>query len=474
MKTNTPTYTAKVDQTKTRKDGLAPVYIFINWRGRAKESTGIYIQPNQLKNNVIKGNAKANSQLQQKLEEIENTINTLKNSGLEFTAKDCLNKTTAKPTPLKVVSLMEHDRQWASTTAAHYMASLNTLQRIVNEDFWSITTDRWQGIAKQLSNIGQKNSSIKGILTDCKSIYNYALSHGLTNNNPLANWKFWQDGYKDAQNPKAVDNQILDEMIIIATSNNYTDKKLQDAVKIWLSGYYFSGMALCDLMKTDWAEVFRGMKLIDNECIINFQYHRQKTRQKASVCVEYNGLIPNLLSFLMAKPWGKRTTAQYAQLINKQLDKVWAGVTYYSCRHTFCTSLVNSNQVALNDIATLMGRSVNTIGTYIRQIQAPEHLKKATANLHRVNFQPSRATESTKSDHTATDQQKAPQMGEDMLNMIATYFTTLDPQPLYKYTVDHPHKYEQIRNILKAEHRPTLNTLMRNNNTTPIEEDLPF
>ena len=75
MKTTQPQISLRVEESKKRKsDGLSPLYIVVSWKGRVKEATGIYIKPEQLKNNTIKGNSRANEQLQNRLAEIDDNI----------------------------------------------------------------------------------------------------------------------------------------------------------------------------------------------------------------------------------------------------------------------------------------------------------------------------------------------------------------------------------------------------------------
>lgn len=153
-------------------------------------------------------------------------------------------------------------------------------------------------------------------------------------------------------------------------------------------------MALVDLMAYNWdqiEQIFDG-----TQYAFTLTYNRRKTGQKATISTPCTPLTRLLLAFLQSRPWGKRNAASYGHYINAAFSNPSTpasirGITYYTARHSFCTALVNSNSVAINDIATLMGRSVNGIGTYIRQVTAAEHLVKATAHLPGLN---SRTTDS--------------------------------------------------------------------------------
>lgn len=75
-----------------------------------------------------------------------------------------------------------------------------------------------------------------------------------------------------------------------------------------------------------------------------------------------------------------RPVSYYSSYVNGELKKSdIKGITFYTARHTYCTSLVNA-RVPLNDIATLMGRNVNTLSVYIRQVTSAEHLVSALSS----------------------------------------------------------------------------------------------
>ena len=95
MKTNRPTITVKPDQSKARQDGTAPVYIFVNWRGRAKQATGIYTKPSEWRERTLSivSSPSSTRKLRQLVDEVEANITRLMEQGQPFTAKDVLNTT---------------------------------------------------------------------------------------------------------------------------------------------------------------------------------------------------------------------------------------------------------------------------------------------------------------------------------------------------------------------------------------------
>ena len=250
-------------------------------------------------------------------------------------------------------------------------------------DLQDITLAQIQGFARTLAK-DHKPTAICGIINVIKAVYNFGYQYLNMSHHPVIDWHHKRDGYAPAKSPKAVTTTQVDKLLIIATAKDYHDRSLQEAARIWLSGYYFGGLALCDLMGVNWEEVSRSVKYIDNQPVISFEVYRSKTQQLAKVVTPFTSLTGTLLMFLVSKPWGKRTTQQYSGRINNQLKKLDQTLAYYACRHTFCTQLVES-QANISDIATMMGRSINGIATYIKQVTDTQHLAVVAAKLHGID-----------------------------------------------------------------------------------------
>lgn len=385
MKTTTPQISLRVEQSKKRKsDGLSPLYIVVSWKGRVKEATGIYIKPEQLKNNIIKGNSRANGQLQKRLQEIDDYIKCLQSTRQPFTASQVLEKQQARMTILTVARKIQEVKHLKDSTMKRYAQAHRQLALYFGQDYdlQYITLAQIQGFARTLSK-DLKPTSICGHLDVIKSVYNFGFQYLNMPHHPVIDWHHKRDGYAPARNPKAVTTEALDELIIIATAKDCPDKPLQEAARIWLSGFYFGGLALCDLMRVDWGEVMKSVEYINNQPVVSFQVYRSKTQQLAKVVTPFTSLTSSLLVFLALKPWGKRTPQQYSGFINNQLKKLDKTLTYYASRHTFCTQLVES-QASIADIATMMGRSINGIGTYIKQVTDTQHLAGVAIKLHGI------------------------------------------------------------------------------------------
>ena len=385
MKTTQPQISLRIEESKKRKsDGLSPLYIVVSWKGRVKEATGIYIKPEQLKNNTIKGNSRANEQLQKRLAEIDDNIKCLQATRQPFTASQVLEKQQSRMTILSVARKIQEVKHLKDNTMVNYVQAHRHLLLYFGQDYdlQNITLAQIQGFARILA-INHKPTAICGIINVIKAVYNFAYQYLNMPHHPVIDWHHKRDGYAPAKSPKAVTADQVDELIILATYNP-PDKHLQEAAKIWLSGFYFGGLALCDLMRVKWEEVAKSVEYIDNQLVISFEVYRSKTQQLAKVVTPCTELTRALLFFLVTKPWGKRTTQQYSGFINNQLKKLSPSLTYYASRHTFCTQLVES-QANISDIATMMGRSINGIATYIKQVTDTQHLASVAAKLHGID-----------------------------------------------------------------------------------------
>ena len=73
------------------------------------------------------------------------------------------------------------------------------------------------------------------------------------------------------------------------------------ALAVWLSGFYYNGLALVDLVSVDWDNVEESF--IDGGWYYQFTVERRKTREVAHVTTPVTALTKDLLSFLRTRPW---------------------------------------------------------------------------------------------------------------------------------------------------------------------------
>lgn len=370
MKTTTPQITVKPDSTKTKKNGEAPIYVYCSWRGRAKMATRIYCNPKDWseKTMTIKNKPTESKKLRDLVAQIEENISSLEG---EFTAKDCLELGGKKKglSYLALLSEMAQRRGLSESGVKKYIVSWNAYNKTTSTPFDELTISDWKGIAKTWKAQGKNLTTIWTRLTCFRAILNYAIETGRLKDNPLNNWRFKKEGYKAQTNPRALTN------IEVGMLWDWYIKTAEIGGLFWFASYFFNGLALCDILKVDWEKV--NYKLVDGKIIVSGgQINRSKTNQPVPLLTPIKTEVEVVLGVLKAYngEMKRRSVNNWSGMINRSLKKSpLPNLTFYSARHTFCTRLVNSN-IPLTDIATLLGRSIEGISVYIRQLQSESHL----------------------------------------------------------------------------------------------------
>lgn len=368
MTAERPTVRCIIEKSKLRKDGKYPLYILVTWKfKRSKEATGIYLTEKDFK----KGSYKTVKTLSKRLYEIDLRVSELLSEGRDFTPSDVLAVVREK-SPHIIISEMCRIKKLSSRTSTGYMTTHRSLQGYFGEDYRlsSLSLPDIQGYARTLR---VSPSAMAFYLKDLKSLLGYAKERGYIKENVMEKWKFKADGFRDREKPKSRSIYDIKDYV-----KRWRKEKgdLKEALGIWLSGFYFCGIALVDLMEVDWDSVEE--KFIGDGMYYSFTIGRKKTKEVAFITTPVTDITKNLLSFLRTKPWKNRR--HYSAFINRNLKKIDPTLTYYQCRHSFASLLVAS-RTPLNTIASLLGRSVNGLSTYIHKVTEKEVLSKASSVL---------------------------------------------------------------------------------------------
>lgn len=364
-----PTVNVYMDETKKKKDGTVPLNIVVTYKGtRAKESCHLSMTPSDFKKGLWKRT------LRKRLSEIEDKIDELISERKPFTASDCLNK-TVKTNPMKVLLEMTSVKKLGEGTFVGYKITIHSLQKYFGEDFLlsDLTLHQLQGFARHTR---VSATTMCGYLKRTHSLLQFAYERGYLKENVMSNWKFKQEGYKYKDKPRS---RTRADITIIIKHFESGD----EAAGIWLGGYYFCGLALTDLMNVEWKSVEKTF--IDGNWYYHTTINRKKTREVANVVTPVFPLTEKLYAFLCTSPWGNHTVKQYTMIVNRKLKRIDPTLTYYQCRHSFCSMLVGSG-APINSIASLMGRSVNGISAYIVRISENETLAKSTSALKKTEI----------------------------------------------------------------------------------------
>lgn len=356
---------------KVRKDGKSPIYIHVNWkRTRAAEATGVYATKSTF------SLQKNKPSVRKRLREVEDRAYNLLSSGKPFTAKDCLSNVSSV-SPVKVVLEMSHVKRLKKRTTDSYFTAVKSLNRMF-QDFTldSLTLPDIKGWARMS---GLQPQTVCNYLKKLHSLYEYSLAAGYVRENPMKGWRFKADGYRFKDKPRA---RTRTEVSMITEAFLFGGE-LSEAAGIWLSGYYFCGMALVDLVAQDWSSV---KKVHSSGEYYSFTYRRRKTMELATVMTPVFPITERLMGLLLTRPW--EIHRSYMQYVNRRLNRILPGLTYYQCRHTFAKYMVERG-VPLNIVCGMMGRSVNGIAAYVTRVSEPEMMAEAASKIRFTEIPPS-------------------------------------------------------------------------------------
>jgi len=357
MKTKRPTIKIILAKDKA-KDGKAPAFIQVNWRGRAKESTGKWLRTPE--------EARSVAAIRNRMAEIEERVDMLLASGQPFTAAQCLmSQSRPGMTLTKIASELCHQRRLSDSTTHQYIVAVKHWEEYFGDiHFASVSQSMVKGAAKVWLREAA-TGTVWARLSVLKSLFTFAVERGYCKANPFDKWNFKGDGYRPPKEPKA---RTREEVMMIKEA--WIEGN--EGAGWWYACYRFNGLALVDLLKLDLDNI------VELNGYLTWTVNRQKTNGKANIIVKDDYDTRQLIKFMREQRFGtdrKTRLKNFQDRIRRDLAKLPFSpkLTYYQARHTFATELVNKN-VSLNDLAQLLGRSVDNISVYIKQIGTVDHL----------------------------------------------------------------------------------------------------
>lgn len=371
MKKEVPTPNVLLDKTKKRKDGKCPIYISVTINHtRAKEATGVYMTEQEFQ----KGRWKTSSVLLKRLSEIEEVISTMKPP---YNAQKILFREEEKT--YFSTAIEKGKRQHLNPlTVKNLTGAGKVLEKYLGEvRFQDVSDDDLRYLTRKMKEDGYKIGGISTVMKNLKSVFSYAEKMNYIRNSPFRTYNFKKEGYRFIDNPKALSRSTVTLII------RHWEKFHTTGCGIWLFSYYFGGLSLVDIMKEDWndinVEVYKGSSYYTKIVC------RSKSNEKAHIVVQRNRYTTDVLEFIRTKPWGNDSKDYFATKCNKELKEIDKDITLYTARHTFCTQLVNSH-IPLSHIASMMGRSPNTLATYIRRLTEESDLSRAADAIYKIEL----------------------------------------------------------------------------------------
>ena len=312
-----------------------------------------------------------------------------------------------------------------------YRCATTSLNDFYGNDSFTIddiTSDRMKKFMKYLKDKGVSDNTIRTYFARIKAIISYSIEKGLLEqkNDPFIHYKWVRETIPTerhiALSKKNMDLMIkyLMDRLIIMDGNLWSwdeeavdrmvsvTKSVESVLSIFVLSYLCQGMSPVDLFKLRVRDI--GQESINGEDYYVIHTHRSKTSVAVDVYVKKDlrsmaiidgyrmhhfgeFLLPvfNSLDEAHMKQrrgyffsYASKVLRKVAGEINKNIiennvknnrndELIDLDITAYSARHTFCTVLINTG-CSLNDIASLMGRSVNGLQTYVKSLTKAEDI----------------------------------------------------------------------------------------------------
>ena len=257
--------------------------------------------------------------------------------------------------------------------AIHTLKNYQRAVELYTERFGNhiVSVDETKGWFKQLR--GQfTNSSLWSYGICLKSLFTFGVKEGLLSGNPF-DWDLGREGYKSKKNPRARTSKELDVLREqFANGNIYAG--------IFLAGYTFCGLAMCDLLRLDWANL--EVQRLGFQDFFVFTIERKKTNQAVKGVVKVNDESLKLQALMIEVTAIGKPVSYWTEKVNRQLGYLdfKPKLKYYECRHTYATDLIGT-RAPLNVIASLLGKNVRGIETYIQLVNSNRVLADAVSVL---------------------------------------------------------------------------------------------
>lgn len=360
--------------------------------------------------------------------------------GIEYTPSMLLSFDEKKVKSLSnvVVELMDYycsEKELNSSTVNAWKQSISNINEfhkgvIISEidEGWCKRYSRW------LVEKGLGEGTIRHKLGHIACIYRYACGKGLASMSsyPYKDWNYCHH-FHESEKLEYVDLRCVGIMkeyflskVILKSSErsfSYIDESYVNvksrlfSLYFWLLGYYLQGLSpidICLLKKSDFE-----VKHINGEDYYCIDTHRKKTHVAVKVRVKVHTIFSQVMIGRMLMEGGEyflpildgidinddvkcknRVKSVFSSHLNSKLYDWWKelngviiqknvdehsniplineGCTYYSYRHSYAQAYLQNGGSVLA-LASLLGRSINTISTYVQQLSEEGDLAKAVS-----------------------------------------------------------------------------------------------
>lgn len=444
MKTSSAVIKLFLRTSKVLSDGSSPIMLKCSFKGTKEVSTTCSCLPKQWdkKTESVKKSNKNYASINQiihkmKQEAIERR-NQFEMDGVIYTPAMVLKPKIVLATNGDLKTLADRYILGLSPTTQKtwksFLNNLNNFRKIqsINEvDIECIKT-----YATYLEGQGLKESTIKMTLAKLAALCRYAVEEGLIRETPFKRWNYGKKykttaklfyAHKDAIE---VLKQMLLERLIIEKGDmySYNDDGLKDfldkgsdlfVLAFYLFGYIMQGLAPIDLaqLKT------KDLRIIDINGVSYYAFDtkRQKTGFSVKIRINRNTFFSDLMIKTMLQfhkgeyllpildgvendrlkiykkvsnwlsnhreqlqNWFKAANERIVKMNvenNTSIPLIPVEATFYSYRDSFAMAYLSTPKASPVALATLMGRSANTLSSYISHLTSESDLADAVQTL---------------------------------------------------------------------------------------------
>lgn len=441
MKTSTAVIKLFLRTSKVLSDGSSPIMLKCSFKGTREVSTGCSCTIkywDSKKEIVKKGFPNApfiNTSICKMKQDAIDRRNQFELDGVPYTPEMVLKKKVVLVASSKSIKdlMSSYTASLSPTTCKVWKSFWNSFHAYAGDvSIENVDLEMINGYEKHLKDNGLKDSSIKMTLSKLSALCRYAVEKGLIKENPFKRINLRK--YKTTAKLKYIHKdaiEVLKEMLlerlIISNGDTYTyiDEGVNDFIDkksdlfvlaFYLFGYTYQGLSPIDLAQLKVSDMFLNeVNGINYYC---WNIKRQKTgkdvRIRINKSIFFNDVItkamlmfhnnpPYLLPILdgvendrlkiykkvsnwlsnhsdQLKEWFRMANDRIVKMNvanNGSIPLIDVEATFYSYRDSFAMAYLSSpksNPVAL---ATLMGRSPNTLASYISHLSSESDLAKA-------------------------------------------------------------------------------------------------
>lgn len=437
-KTSTATVRLVIKKNRSNSNGEHPIYIVVCWRGRKEVSTGVFIQerywnslreeirktcPNAVALNRVINSYKLKIMDKRNQYDYEKKVYT---ASMLFEENATVNSLLFKDLTENYIS----EKALSASSSKLYRYNYDVFKKFLKKDNILITEITLSVIKRLISSIGQSDNSIRGICGRFAAIWNYACSKGLVSidNYPFKDWKYTRQFkksnrlyYLDSTNLKKLRDYFFETYLNIdgelfsckdfdGLHKRYTK---EFSLLFFLMCYRINGASPIDVALLKGENCSRTT--INGVDYWKIQFKRKKTGVPVTCLLKRDiltmvgfehflgmskGYIYPILKVGISDKQINNSIAKFVGYASKYLKEICTVInqktiennvknnleeplidveqmTLYVARHTFANDYLSHPGATLQALATLLGRSVNTLGVYVHQLKSDIEIAQA-------------------------------------------------------------------------------------------------